>query len=39
VLAAGDASDARWFTLADLSNLSMPEETVKVLQIGIAKAK
>src|SRR5256885_5512667 len=39
VLAAGDASDARWFTLADLRNLSMPEETLKVLQIGIAKAK
>jgi ADP-ribose pyrophosphatase len=39
VLAAGDASDARWFTLADLRNLSMPEETVKVVQMGIAKAK
>ena len=39
VLAAGDASDARWFTHSDLSNLSMPEETLKVLQMGIAKAK
>ena len=39
MLAAGDASDARWFTRADLSNLSMPEETLKVLQMGIAKAK
>jgi 8-oxo-dGTP diphosphatase len=39
VLAAGDASDADWFTYSDLSSLSMPEETVKVLQKGIAKAK
>lgn len=39
VLAAGDASDARWFTRADLSNLSLPDETLKVLQMGIAKAK
>ena len=39
VLAAGDASDARWFTLADLSDLSLPEETLKVLEVGIAKAK
>src|SRR5207248_1546070 len=39
VLAAGDAADARWFTGADLSNLSMPEESLKVLQMGIAKAK
>lgn len=39
VLAAGDASDARWFTHAELSNLSLPEETLKVLQMGIAKAK
>jgi 8-oxo-dGTP diphosphatase len=39
MLAAGDASDARWCTLTDLSNLSIPEETLKVLQMGIAKAK
>jgi 8-oxo-dGTP diphosphatase len=39
VLAAGDASDAGWFTFSDLSSLSMPEDTVKVLQMGIAKAK
>ena len=39
VLAAGDAADARWFTPADLSELPLPEETLKVLQIGIAKAK
>jgi ADP-ribose pyrophosphatase len=39
VLAAGDACDARWCTLADLSNLSIPEETLRVLQMGIAKAK
>jgi ADP-ribose pyrophosphatase len=39
VLAAGDASDAHWFTVSDLSGLSMPEETVEVLQMGIAKAK
>jgi 8-oxo-dGTP diphosphatase len=39
VLAAGDASDARWFTLADLSDLSLPGETLKVLEMGIAKAK
>jgi 8-oxo-dGTP diphosphatase len=39
VLAAGDASDASWFTLADLSDLSLPGETLKVLEMGIAKAK
>jgi ADP-ribose pyrophosphatase len=39
VLAGGDADDARWFTPADLSELPLPEETLKVLQIGIAKAK
>jgi 8-oxo-dGTP diphosphatase len=39
VLAAGDASDARWFTRADLSSLSLPEETLTILQMGIAKAK
>ena len=39
VLAAGDASDARWFTLADLSDLSLPGETLNVLEMGIAKAK
>jgi 8-oxo-dGTP diphosphatase len=39
VLAAGDASDASWFTLADLSDLSLPGETLKVLETGIAKAK
>jgi 8-oxo-dGTP diphosphatase len=37
--AGGDASDARWFTRADLSDLSLPEETLKILQMGIAKAK
>jgi 8-oxo-dGTP diphosphatase len=39
VLAAGDASDARWFNRADLSSLPLPSETLKVLQMGIAKAK
>jgi 8-oxo-dGTP diphosphatase len=39
VLAAADASDARWFNRADLSSLSLPSETLKVLEIGIAKAK
>jgi len=39
MLAGGDASDTRWFTRADLSSLSMPEETLKILQMGIAKAK
>ena len=39
VLAAGDASDARWFNRADLSSLPLPSETLKVLELGIAKAK
>jgi 8-oxo-dGTP diphosphatase len=39
VLAAADASDARWFNRADLSSLSLPSETLKVLEMGIAKAK
>ena len=39
VLAAGDASDARWFNPADLTSLSLPSETLKVLETGIAKAK
>jgi 8-oxo-dGTP diphosphatase len=39
VLAACDASDARWFNRADLSSLSLPSETLKVLEMGIAKAK
>lgn len=38
-LAAGDASDACWFIRADLDKLSMPEDTLKVLRTGIAKAK
>jgi ADP-ribose pyrophosphatase YjhB (NUDIX family) len=39
VLAAGDASDAGWFTLAELDGLSLPPDTRKVLQIGIEKCK
>ena len=39
VLAAGDADDARWFTAEEISRLSLPSDTQKVLQIGIAKAQ
>jgi ADP-ribose pyrophosphatase len=39
VIAAGDASDARWFTLAELGGLSLPPDTRKVLQIAIEKSK
>ena len=39
VLAAGDASDARWFTFAELGGLSLPPDTRKVLQVGIEKSK
>ena len=39
VLAAGDASDARWFTAEEVGKLSLPEDTRNVVQIGFEKAK
>jgi ADP-ribose pyrophosphatase YjhB (NUDIX family) len=39
VLAAGDASDARWFSVEEFAKLSLPEDTRNVLQLGLAKAK
>lgn len=39
VLAAGDASDARWFTAAELDGLSLAPDTREVLQMGIQKSK
>jgi 8-oxo-dGTP diphosphatase len=35
--AAGDASDARWFTLEEVSKLPLPEDTARVIQLGFDK--
>ena len=37
VLAAADASDARWFTDNEVKELSLPEDTRKVIQLGFDK--
>jgi 8-oxo-dGTP diphosphatase len=39
VLAAGDAADARWFTLEEVGEISLPEDTRNIVQLGFAKAK
>ena len=39
VLASGDATEARWFTPAELSGLTLPSDTQKVLQMAIEKSK
>ena len=36
--AAGDAADARWFTLEEVSKLPLPEDTASVIRMGFAKA-
>jgi ADP-ribose pyrophosphatase YjhB (NUDIX family) len=38
-LAAGDASEVRWFSVEEFAKLSLPEDTQNVLQLGLAKAK
>jgi 8-oxo-dGTP diphosphatase len=36
--AAGDAADARWFTRAELNQLSLPEDTAEVIRLGLDRA-
>jgi 8-oxo-dGTP diphosphatase len=36
--AAGDAADARWFTLEEIGKLPLPEDTAGVVRLGIQKA-
>lgn len=36
--AAGDAADAHWFTLEETRKLPLPEDTARVVQIGLEKA-
>lgn len=35
--AAGDAADARWFTPEEVSKLSLPEDTARVIRTGLEK--
>lgn len=37
--ASGDADDARWFTPQELDDLSLPEDTRNVLQLGLIKSR
>jgi 8-oxo-dGTP diphosphatase len=36
--AAGDAADARWFTLNEVSKMPLPEDTAAVIRMGFEKA-
>lgn len=36
--AAGDAADARWFTLEEISKLPLPEDTARVIKMGLKQA-
>jgi 8-oxo-dGTP diphosphatase len=36
--AAGDAADARWFSVDEVSRLRLPEDTAAVIRLAIAKA-
>src|SRR5258707_3124567 len=36
--AAGDAADARWFTLEEINKLPLPEDTAGVIRMGLEKA-
>ena len=36
--AAGDADEARWFTRAELTELSLAEDTTEVIKLGFEKA-
>jgi 8-oxo-dGTP diphosphatase len=38
VLAAGDASDTRWFRENEVEELSLPEDTRKVIQLGFGRS-
>jgi 8-oxo-dGTP diphosphatase len=35
--AAGDADEARWFTPEDVKNLSLPDDTVEVIRLGLER--
>jgi ADP-ribose pyrophosphatase len=37
--AAGDASEARWYTEDEIKQLSLPEETRKIIQLGFEKSR
>ena len=37
--ASGDAADARWFTAAEIGELGLPEDTRRVIQLGLEKAR
>jgi 8-oxo-dGTP diphosphatase len=36
--AAGDAADARWFTLEEINELPLPEDTARVIRLGLETA-
>ena len=36
--ASGDAADARWFTLEEVSKLALPQDTAAVIRLGLEKA-
>lgn len=36
--ASGDADDARWFSLAEVRRLPLPEDTAGVIRLAVAKA-
>ena len=36
--AAGDAADARWFTADEISKLPLPDDTARVIRLGVDKA-
>jgi 8-oxo-dGTP diphosphatase len=36
--AAGDAAEARWFTRGELGELSLPEDTAEVIQLGFERS-
>ena len=35
--AAGDAADARWFSAEEVSKLPLPEDTARVIRLGLAQ--
>ena len=39
VLAAGDAADARWFTPDEVAEISLPEDTRNMVQLGFSKTE
>jgi 8-oxo-dGTP diphosphatase len=36
--AAGDAADARWFTAEEMNKLALPEDTARVVRVGLEEA-